>query len=135
MRSPTPDATIPKSRHNSTYETRPLILRARIGATTTLRCVTRTMYKPGDEGWEDLTQERAWIEPEAVRLLREAGERVAGFEATGARMPQRERYHARLVAAHDAQDMATYRLALNGYVEAAREAYRKVKKGSSSDAP
>ena len=93
------------------------------------------MYKSGVEGWEDLTQERAWSEPEAVRLLQEAGERVAGFEATGARMPQRERYHARLVAAHDAQDMAAYRLALNGYVEAAREAFRKVKKGSGSDAP
>ena len=60
---------------------------------------------------------------------------MAGFEATGARMPQRQRYHARLVAAHDAQDMAAYRLALNGYVEAAREAFRKVKKGSRSDAP
>ena len=79
--------------------------------------------------------ERAWNELEAVRLLQEAGERVANFEATGARIPQRGRYHARLVAAHDARDMAAYRLALNGYVDAAREAYRKTKKGSSSDAP
>jgi DNA-binding FadR family transcriptional regulator len=95
------------------------------------------MYKAGDEGWEDLTQERAWDEPEAVRLLQEAGERVAGFETTGARVPQRQRYHARLVAAHDARDMAAYRLALNGYVEAAREAYRKAKakKGGGSGAP
>jgi hypothetical protein len=93
------------------------------------------MYKSGGEGWEDLAQEQAWNEPEAVRLLQEVGERVANFEATGTRMPQRERYHARLVAAHDAQDMASYRLALNGYVEAAREAYRKAKKGGVSDAP
>ena len=95
------------------------------------------MYKAGGEGWEDLTQERAWNEPESVRLLQEVGERVANLEATGARMPQRQRYHASLVAAHDARDMAAYRLALNGYVEAAREAYRKVKakKGSRSDAP
>ncbi len=93
------------------------------------------MYKAGDEGWEDLTQERAWDEPEAVRLLQEASERVANLEATGARMPQRQRYHARLVAAHDARDMAAYRIALNGYVEAAREAYRKTKKGVRSDAP
>ena len=93
------------------------------------------MYKSGGEGWEDLAQEQAWNEPEAVRLLQEVGERVANFEAAGAWMPQRERYHARLVAAHDAQDMASYRLALNGYVEAAREAYRKAKKGGVSDAP
>ena len=95
------------------------------------------MHKSGDEGWEDLIQERAWDEPEAVRLLQEVGERVANLEATGARMPQRQRYHARLVAAHDARDMAAYRLALNGYVEAAREAYRKVKakKGGGSGAP
>jgi hypothetical protein len=93
------------------------------------------MYKSGGEGWEDLAQEQAWNEPEAVRLLQEVGERVANFEATGTRMSQRERYHARLVAAHDAQDMASYRLALNGYVEAAREAYRKAKKGGVSDAP
>jgi hypothetical protein len=57
---------------------------------------------------------------------------VAGLEATGARMPQRERYHACLVAAHDARDMAAYRIALNGYVEAAREAYRKVKNGGKA---
>jgi hypothetical protein len=85
------------------------------------------MYKSGDEGWKDLTREQEWDEPEAVRLLQDAGERVSGLEATGAWMPQRERYHARLVAAHDARDMAAYRIALNGYVEAAREAYRKKK--------
>jgi hypothetical protein len=88
------------------------------------------MYKAGDEGWEKPTREQAWSEPESVQLLQEAGERVAGFEATGARMPQREQYHARLVAAHDAQNMAAYHLALIGYVNAAREAYRKTKKGS-----
>jgi hypothetical protein len=93
------------------------------------------MYESGGEGWEDPTREQAWNESEAVRLLQEAGEWVAGFEATGARMPQRERYHARLVAAHDARDMAAYRLALNGYVEAAREAHRKTKKRRRSDAP
>ena len=84
------------------------------------------MRKAGEHGW-DPTREQAWDETEAVVLLQNAGALVAGLEATGARMPQRERYHARLVAAHDARNMAAYRMALNGYVEAAREAYRKGK--------
>jgi len=83
------------------------------------------MYKSGGEGWEDLTREQAWDEPEAVLLLQNAGTLVARLEATGAWLPQREQYHARLVAAHDARDMAAYRTALNGYVEAAREVSRK----------
>lgn len=84
------------------------------------------MYKSGADDW-NLTQEQAWDELEAVLLLQNAGALVAGLEATGARMPQREMYHARLVAAHDARDMAAYQIALNGYVAAAREAYRKEK--------
>ena len=93
------------------------------------------MYKSAEEGWEDpLGEQEAWDELEAVRLLQEAGERVAALEETGARMAQRERYHARLVAAHDARDMAAYRIALNGYVEATREAYRKAKRGGRADA-
>jgi hypothetical protein len=125
----------PKSTHNNAYETRPLTLRAHRGATTTLPRVTTTMYKSGEEGWEDpLGEQEAWNELEAVRLLQEAGERVAAFEDTGTRMAQRKRYHARLVAAHDARDMSAYRIALNGYVEAAREAYRKTKGGGRSDA-
>ncbi len=83
------------------------------------------MYRSDNEGWEDLTRGPAWNEPEAVQLLQDAGERVTGLETTGARMPQREQYHARLVAAHDARDMADYRDALNGYVEAARMASRE----------
>ena len=93
------------------------------------------MYKPGYEGWEDPTREQAWSEPEAVRLLQYAGELVAALEATGSRIPHRERYHARLVAAHDARDMSAYRIALNGYVEAARVAYRKTKRRGRSGAP
>ncbi len=84
------------------------------------------MYKSGVDNWNP-SQEQAWDEPEAVLLLQNAGALVAGLEATGARMPQRERYHARLVAAHDARDMAAYQIALNGYVAAAREAYRQKK--------
>ena len=68
-----------------------------------------------------------WNEPEAIVLLERAGELVAGFESMGAQIPNRLQYHASLVAAHDAQDMAAYRIALNGYVEAARAAYRKTK--------
>ena len=68
-----------------------------------------------------------WNEPEAIVLLERAGELVAGFESIGVQIPNRLQYHARLVAAHDAQDMAAYRVALNGYVEAARAAYRKTK--------
>jgi hypothetical protein len=49
-------------------------------------------------------------------------------------MPQREQYHARLVAEHDARDRAAYRLALNGYAKAAREAYPKRKKEVRPDA-
>ena len=84
------------------------------------------MHKSDESGWNS-PEEQAWDEPEAVLLLQNAGALVAGLEATGARMPQRERYHARLVAAHDARDMAAYQIALNGYVAAAREAYRKQK--------
>jgi plasmid replication initiation protein len=86
------------------------------------------MYKAGDDGW-DPSRERAWDEPEAVRLLQRVGARVARFEATGARMQHPERYHARLIAAHDARDMAAYQIALNGYVEAAREACRQARRG------
>ena len=93
------------------------------------------MYKPGYEGWEDPTREQAWNEPQAIRLLQDAGELVAKFEAMGARVPQRELYHARLIGAHDARDMDAYRIALNGYVEAAREAYRKARIEGRSDAP
>jgi hypothetical protein len=71
--------------------------------------------------------EEQWNESEAIVLLERAGELVAGFESMGAQIPNRLQYHARLVAAHDAQDMAAYRVALNGYVEAARAAYRKTK--------
>jgi hypothetical protein len=81
-------------------------------------------HKADDYGWKS-RREQAWDEPEAVRLLKNAGDLVNIFEATGARMPQRELYHARLVAAHDARDMAEYRDALNGYVEAARVASRE----------
>ena len=95
------------------------------------------MHKSGESGWNS-PEEQAWDEPEAVLLLQNAGALVAGLEATGAQMPQRERYHARLVAAHDARDMAAYQTALNGYVAAAREAYRKQKqknqRSSRSDA-
>jgi hypothetical protein len=63
------------------------------------------MHKSGRKRLES-PEEQAWDEPEAVLLLQNAGALVAGLEATGARMPQRERYHARLVAAHDARDMA-----------------------------
>jgi hypothetical protein len=91
------------------------------------------MYKVGADDW-DPTREQAWNEPEAVRLLQHAGELVAEFEAMGARVPQRELYHARLIVAHDARDMDAYRIALNGYVEAAREAYRKTKRGGRSGA-
>jgi hypothetical protein len=91
------------------------------------------MHKTDYYGWKS-TREQSWDEPEAVRLLERAGDLVTSFEATGARMPQRKLYHARLVAAHDARDMADYRDALNGYVEAARMASReaarqKTKKG------
>jgi hypothetical protein len=82
------------------------------------------IHKTDDHGWKS-RREQAWDEPEAVRLLKNAGDQVSIFEATGARMPQRELYHARLVAAHDARDMAEYRDALNGYVEAARMASRE----------
>lgn len=81
-------------------------------------------------------REEAWDEPEAVRLLERDGALVAAFEATGMRIPNRELYHARLIAAHDARDMPAYRIALNGYVQAtAREACRKAKRGGGAGAP
>lgn len=69
----------------------------------------------------------------AVRLLQELGERVVGFEATGARILRCEQNHDRLIAALGAEDMPAYSFALNGYMRAAREAY-KTKKGVRSDA-
>ena len=73
--------------------------------------------------------EERWNEPEAIVLLQHTGKLVDGLEATGARMPQGtcELCHARLVAAHDVRDMAAYRIALKGYAEEARKAYRKAK--------
>ena len=70
-----------------------------------------------------------WNEEEAILLLQRAGKLVQGIETSGTQMPQseREQYHARLVAAHDARDMAAYRIALEGYAEGARKAYRKTK--------
>jgi hypothetical protein len=53
---------------------------------------------------------------------------VAELETQGAQQFQRELYHARLIAAHDSQDMAAYRITLNGYVAAAREACRQAKR-------
>ncbi len=94
------------------------------------------MPRVSEHDWDPAPEQEAWNEPEAVRLLREAGALVAGLEATGARAAQRELYHARLVATHEARDMPAYRIALNGYVEAAREAYRKAKREKSrSQAP
>jgi hypothetical protein len=73
--------------------------------------------------------EEQWNELEAILLLQRAGKLVEGLEASGARMPHsnRERCRACLVAEHDARDMVAYRIALEGYVEGARKAYRKVK--------
>ena len=73
--------------------------------------------------------EEQWNELEAVLLLQRAGKLVQEIESSGTRMPHSDRklYHARLVAAHDAQDMAAYRIALEGYAQGARKAYRKTK--------
>ena len=70
-----------------------------------------------------------WNEQEAIVLLQHAGKLVHEIETSGTRMSQseREQYHARLIAAHDARDMAAYRIALEGYAEGARKAYRKTK--------
>jgi hypothetical protein len=70
-----------------------------------------------------------WDELEAILLLQRAAKLVEEIETSGTRMPQseREQYHARLVAAHDARDVAAYLIALEGYAEGARKAYRKTK--------
>ena len=72
-----------------------------------------------------------WNEQEAILLLQRAGKLVQEIETSGTRMSQskREQCHARLIAAHDARDMAAYRIALEGYAEGARKAYRKTKGG------
>lgn len=71
--------------------------------------------------------EEQWNELEAVLLLKRAGKLVQEIESSGKRLPHSDRklYHERLVAAHDARDMAAYRIALEGYVEGARRSYRK----------
>ena len=72
-----------------------------------------------------------WNEEEAILLLQRSAKLVQEIETSGTQMPQseREQYHARLVAAHDAQDMAAYRIALEGYAQGTRKAYRKTKAG------
>jgi hypothetical protein len=52
--------------------------------------------------------EQRWNEPEAIVLLQRAGKLVEEIETSGARIPDsdRELFHARLVTAHDTQDMA-----------------------------
>ena len=72
-----------------------------------------------------------WNEQEAILLLQRAAKLVQEIETSGTRMlhSEREQYHARLVAAHDARDMAAYRIALEGYAQGARKAYRKMKPG------
>ena len=81
--------------------------------------------------WKSEPEAERWDEKKAVRLLLEAGALVGGYEAEGARMPAelRQRYHARIAEAHDARDMTAYREAINGYEEAAREAYRRQARG------
>jgi hypothetical protein len=122
-----------KSKQNNTYEMRLCILMTRVGAITMSPQAMSKMYRAAKDGWPS-TQAQRWEEPEkwneaqAVRLLQQAGALVAELEAQGAQMSQRGLYHARLIAAHDSQDMAAYRIALNGYVAAAREACRKAKK-------
>jgi hypothetical protein len=83
----------------------------------------RNAVSASEEGW--------WNEPESILLLQRTAKLVAGIESKGARMPQsdRELCHARLVAAHDARDVAAYRAALEGYEDHARKAYRKAKGG------
>ena len=78
--------------------------------------------------------EEWWNEPEAILLLERTGKLVQAIESLGKRMPQsaRKLYHARLVAAHDAQDMAAYRIALEEYVEGARKARREPKGGAKA---
>jgi hypothetical protein len=68
-----------------------------------------------------------WNEQEAILLLQRAAKLVQVIETSGTQMPhsEREQYHARLVAAHDARHMAAYRIALEGYAQGARLAYRK----------
>ena len=72
-----------------------------------------------------------WNEEEAIRLMKEAGAGVAMYEESGARMPDRERYHARIQEAYGAKNMEAYQEAINGYVEAARGACQMKKKQES----
>ena len=69
-------------------------------------------------------------------LLQRTAKLVAVIEASGVRMPQgnRELCHARLVAVHDARDIAAYRAALEGYEDRTRNAYRKAKGGGEKSA-
>lgn len=67
----------------------------------------------GGEGWD---------EREAVRLMREAGDRVAWLGAGRAGIEDPEGHRARIVAAYEARDADGYREALDAYVAAAREA-------------
>jgi hypothetical protein len=82
----------------------------------------------GVSTWRGEPKFERWSEAVAVWLLQEVGAVVAWFETQGARIPERETYHRRIVEAHSAQDMAAYREAVNAYEEAAREAYRRLER-------
>jgi hypothetical protein len=79
--------------------------------------------------WKGEPEAERWHEAEAIRLLQEVDAVVAWYGAEGVEIPSREMYHARIVEAHDAQDITAYREAINGYEEAAREAYRRRARG------
>jgi hypothetical protein len=83
----------------------------------------------GVSTWRGEPESELWEEAEAVRLLQEVGVVVAWYGAKGGEIPNREAYHARIVEAHNARNMTAYREAVNGYVEAAREAYRRRARG------
>ncbi len=74
--------------------------------------------------WWGYQESEPWDEEEAIRLIQEACAEVTMYEEGGARMANREEYHARIEVAHEARNMEAYREAINGYTTAAREAHR-----------
>ena len=81
--------------------------------------------------WRREPEAERWDEEKAVRLLLDAGAVVGGYEAEGARIEPklRQTYHDHIVEAHNARDMNAYQEAVNGYVEAFREAYHRQQRG------
>lgn len=66
-----------------------------------------------------------WNELRATQSLKETAALVEGYRAYGVGITNAKAYHGAIRRAHGAQNRDAYEAALDAYLEAAREAYRR----------